>query len=241
MLALTSIICATYLWVWLIKHDASGYYSLKNMLKLLEYGVPDYWDFNRNASGTLLSILSAGLIVSFTFLVHSIRKYYKGQMVVEMRWLSILFAIFSICYGFRTIYQFLLGNFHNYVPNMYVRWQGVALLPIVFDIIPICAILIMHHMNFRNKRTESRQHPYFGNRTESEISIDNDCNLEPQEAYLEYKKNKESTLNSDIADFPPHNLMADSNEKWLTTKVSRNTNDEVTEKFDLDTSILSEI
>ena len=100
-------------------------------------------------------------------------------MVVEMRWLSILFAIFSICYGFRTIYQFLLGDFYKYIPNMIVRWHGVNLSPIVFDIIPICAILIMHHMNFKNKRSESRQHPYFGNRTESETSIEGNYNLEP--------------------------------------------------------------
>ena len=102
------------------------------------------------ASGILLSILSFGLLVSFIFLVHSIRKYYDGQMVIEMSWLSILFAIFSICYGLRTIYQFLLGEFHNLVPDMIFRWNCVNLLPIVFDIIPICAILVMHHMNFKS-------------------------------------------------------------------------------------------
>ena len=152
LFALTSIICATYLWVWLIVHDASGNYNFEDMMKLLEEGVPKYWDFNRMASGILLSILSFGLIVSFIFLVHSIRKYYDGQMEVEMRWLSILFAIFSICYGLRTVYQFLLGDFHIYVPDMIFRWHCVNLLPIVFDVIPICAILIMHHLNFRTPR-----------------------------------------------------------------------------------------
>ena len=49
------------------------------------------------------------------------------------------------------------------------------------------------------------------------------------------------TLNSDDVEIPAKNAMGDSNDKWLTTKVSRYTNDDITDKFDLDTSIISEI
>ena len=49
------------------------------------------------------------------------------------------------------------------------------------------------------------------------------------------------TLNSDDVEIPAKNVMGDSNDKWLTTKVSRYTNDDITDKFDLDTSIISEI
>ena len=49
------------------------------------------------------------------------------------------------------------------------------------------------------------------------------------------------TLNSDDIEIPAKNVMGDSNDKWLTTKVSRYTNDDITDKFDLDTSIISEI
>ena len=58
---------------------------------------------------------------------------------------------------------------------------------------------------------------------------------------LELKKSKLSTLNSDDIEIPVKNILVESNGKWLTTKVSKNTNDDITEKFDLDTSILSEI
>ena len=58
---------------------------------------------------------------------------------------------------------------------------------------------------------------------------------------LELKKSKLSTVNSDDIEIPVKNILVESNGKWLTTKVSKNTNDDITEKFDLDTSILSEI
>ena len=87
--------------------------------------------------------------MSFGVLIHNIRKYYKGTMVVEMTWLSILFGVFSICYGLRTVYQYGLGHYNTIITNMVVRWNFVNILPLLFDIFPICAILTMHHMNFR--------------------------------------------------------------------------------------------
>ena len=117
--------------------------------------------------------------------MYNIRTYYKDKMASEMRWLSILFAVFSICYGLRTGYQFGLGQFKNIIPNMVVRWHFVNLVPIIFDLFPICAILIMHHLNFRQMpRKDSSggsmtgRHPYHENEsqaleTEEEEHFDN--------------------------------------------------------------------
>ena len=121
------------------------------MVELFDGGVDEYWHFNSVSSTILLSTLAVGLLVSFTILVFNIRTYYKGKMSVEMRWLSILFAVFAVSYGLRTLYQYELGedNFRIWVPSMVTRWHFVNTLPLIFDIFSIGAILIMHHLNFR--------------------------------------------------------------------------------------------
>ena len=126
------------------------------MVELFEGGVDDYWSFNESASVWLLSILSGGLLISFCILVYNIKTYYKEKMSVEMRWLSVLFAVFCVSYGLRMAYQFELGHFKDWVPNMIVRWHFVNTLPLIFDVFSIGAILIMHHLNFRPKKNKER-------------------------------------------------------------------------------------
>ena len=58
------------------------------MLSIIHGGEQTYWSVDSKASFTLLICLSFGLVVSFSILIHNIRKYYKGKMIVEMRWLS---------------------------------------------------------------------------------------------------------------------------------------------------------
>jgi len=69
-----------------------------------------------------------------------------------MQWLSVLFAVFGISYGLRTVYQWGLGSFHDLVPNMVVRWHFVNCMPVIWDIFSIGAIVIMHHINFRPRK-----------------------------------------------------------------------------------------
>ena len=126
-------------------------------------GVDVYWNINRHSSTILLSILSVGLAIAFTILMYNIKNYYREKMHKEMMWLSILFAVFLVSYGLRTIYQYFLGSFKDIVPDMITRWHFVNTLPLIFDILSIGAILIMHHLNFRNPG-KGEGHPYYTDR-----------------------------------------------------------------------------
>ena len=151
------------------------------MLAIIHGGEQTYWSVDSKASFSLLICLSFGLVVSFSILIHNIRKYYKGKMIVEMRWLSILFGVFSICYTLRAVYQYGLGSYNKIVTNMVVRWHLVNTLPLLFDIFPICAILTMHHMNFQERKDKDSRglsidgrHPYHTNRDTITTETDGD-------------------------------------------------------------------
>ena len=105
----------------------------------------------------MLSIVSAGLIAAYAVLVYHIRKYFKGQMVLEMTRLTILFAVFCVSYGLRTVYQYYLGNWRNVVNSQLIRWHLVNTLPLVWDILSIGSILIMHHLTFNADKKVSRE------------------------------------------------------------------------------------
>ena len=156
--ALTSLVCACYLWIWVSTHDERTSYTFGEMVKLFDGGVDEYWDFNGTASVWLLSFLFGGLLISFCILMYNIRKYYKEKMSVEMRWLGVLFAVFCVSYGLRMAYQYELGNFKDWVPNMVTRWHFVNTMPIIFDIFSIGAIVIMHHLNFHPKKNKGRSY-----------------------------------------------------------------------------------
>ena len=63
-----------------------------------------YFRYESRSSAILLSFLTVGLAIAFSVLIYSIGKYFKKKMVVEMRWIKILFTVFSLCYGLRTAY-----------------------------------------------------------------------------------------------------------------------------------------
>jgi len=103
--ALTSLVCAIWLWIWTETHGERDTYTIFQMIDLFaDNGIDEYWHFNGTASTVLLSVLFGGLMIAFIVLVYNIKTYYKSKMSKEMRWLSILFAVFSISYGLRTAY-----------------------------------------------------------------------------------------------------------------------------------------
>ena len=63
-----------------------------------------FYKYDGVISSILLSIVTTGLVAAYLVLVYHIRKYFKGQMVLEMCRLTVLFAVFCICYGLRTFY-----------------------------------------------------------------------------------------------------------------------------------------
>ena len=169
-----------------------------------EDGVDVYWNMNRHSSTVLLSILSVGLAIAFTILMYNIKNYYKEKMHKEMMWLSILFAVFLVSYGARTIYQYFLGSFKDAVPDMITRWHFVNTLPLVFDILSIGAILVMHHLNFRNPNN-GEGHPYYSERNYDIIPEDVEDleyttpyseNSDDDEQILKPIRKHSSTLNS---------------------------------------------
>ena len=71
--------------------------------------------FNKDSvpSAVLISVVTIGLTGCYIVLSYNIRKYYKGKLNSEMCRLRILYAIFFLTYGLRTVYQFGLGKWRN--------------------------------------------------------------------------------------------------------------------------------
>ena len=263
--ALASAVCCIYLWVWIEDHGRAPTYDFFAMVKLFsDDGVDVYWRINKHSSTWLLSILSVGLAIAFTILVYNIKTYYREKMHREMMWLSILFAVFLVSYGARTIYQYFLGSFRDYVPDMITRWHFVNTLPLIFDILSIGAILVMHHLNFR-KPHRGEGHPYYAERS-YDIMPEDVEDLEYTTPYSEHSDDEDdlakplrrqsSTLNSSDGKVLSHkrsdqlktmNYIEQEESKLMTTRISNKKSFNHTrqscesERFDLDTNIMSEI
>ena len=102
-------------------------------------------------SSTLLLVVSIGLIVSYLVLIHTICKYFKSSLQLEMKRLTILFASFIFAYVVRFFYQLGLGrHFYSKVINhMTTRWYLANVAPVIWDIVSIVSILILHFVSFR--------------------------------------------------------------------------------------------
>ena len=174
------------------------------MVKLFDGGVDEYWDFNGTASTWLLSFLFGGLLISYCILLYNIKTYYKDKMSGEMSWLSVLFAVFCVSYGLRMAYQYELGHFRDWVPDMVTRWHFVNTLPLIFDIFSIGAIVIMHHLNFRPKKKDRNYSDEIYDILPEDVDNldylpgsdgDESDNLEQH-----WPRKNSSTLNSDVTD-----------------------------------------
>ena len=101
-----------------------------------------------------LSIVSVALIITYVILVYNIKRYFKDHMILEIKSLSILFASFMIAYALRTVYQLFLGYYKNLdaFSDPYLRWWLQNYLWIIWDIVSIVSILVLHHINFKDKK-----------------------------------------------------------------------------------------
>ena len=117
---------------------------------------PKWYNLERIMSTIELACVSLGLIISYCFLIYKIKKYFRDHMILEVKSLSILFASFMLAYTLRTFYQMWLGQYKNlaFLSNPYVRWWIMNYLWIIWDIVSIISILILHHVNFREKKYE---------------------------------------------------------------------------------------
>ena len=77
--------------------------------------VNSYWTFQAIISGILFSVLSISLIASYLFLKHMLDRYFSSRLFKEKKMVSLLFAVFCVCYILRTFYQLGLGNYHYIV------------------------------------------------------------------------------------------------------------------------------
>ena len=68
---------------WVETHGQEDSYDIFETIDLFkEQGAIGYWEFNRDSSTWLLSILSVGLLVAFSILVYNIKVYYKEKMQI---------------------------------------------------------------------------------------------------------------------------------------------------------------
>ena len=105
--SVSSMACGVYLMVVLKRYDIPKYYDIQGIEEfwLNEDPVSEqFFKQNGTLSTIVLAIVSGGLIGAYAVLVYHICKYFKGQMVLEMTRLSILFAVFCICYVLRAFY-----------------------------------------------------------------------------------------------------------------------------------------
>ena len=103
---LSSIACGAYLLYWTLtaytgytKINVETIYSV-----FLCKGFPAWFDRERIMSVTELTLVSAGLILAYSILIHNIRTYFADHMILEMRSLTALFASFMVAYCLRCIY-----------------------------------------------------------------------------------------------------------------------------------------
>lgn len=98
-----------------------------------------------------MSILTAGLVTAYTLLVYNVCKYYRQSMKTELKRLSILFAAFIISYFLRLIYvaTSVSGIYEKIVSNWYTRIVIATMMPLVWDLTSIVAILVLHFISFR--------------------------------------------------------------------------------------------
>ena len=104
--AISSLVCGVYL----IHFTATVFVKQKD-IRIIELFTevyckefPKWYDRERVLSTIELSFVSTGLIISYSFLVYNIKKYFKDHMILEVKSLSILFGSFMIAYTLRTFY-----------------------------------------------------------------------------------------------------------------------------------------
>ena len=147
---------AVYLTFVLYSFDDQSSYGIEaacNTLFCSEDSVTEFFVKDRFPSSILFSIVSFGLLVCYCFLSHNINKHYKGYLETQMCRLRFLYAIFFICYGLRTIYQYFYGSYYKMAifSSQVVRYHFLNTLPLIWDILSIVSILVMHHYTYSEK------------------------------------------------------------------------------------------
>ena len=101
---------------------------------------------------SLLAIVTLGLMISYIILLVYICKHYYASMKTETKRITLLFASFNVSYLCRLIYEFLLGKkyYTAIIQERFARRIVGALMPLIFDLTSIIAILILHFISFRN-------------------------------------------------------------------------------------------
>ena len=115
--------------------------------------------------------------------------------------LQILYAVFFLCYGLRTAYQFELGDFRNWklLQSQAVRYYWLNALPLIWDILSITSILMMHYFVFNEKCQYSEQEDQPA--TENNYENVSEVNVETSswENYS-YRKKQQNTSSIAISD-----------------------------------------
>ena len=105
--AIASMIAAVWLTILLYNYDNKDSYNFLQAIEVLycgKHAIVEFWTHDSVPSATLICIVTGGLFVCYVILTYNIRNYYKDRMNVELCRLQVLYAVFFICYGLRTIY-----------------------------------------------------------------------------------------------------------------------------------------
>lgn len=101
--------------------------------------------------------LAAILLASLVYLIVQIRITVGDELLKsEERTVIVLASIFSGVYILRAVYNIWYGRYYEIVCSRYIRFIITDTLPVLWDLPPICSILVLHHMNFKTNRKPPR-------------------------------------------------------------------------------------
>ncbi len=98
----------------------------------------------------VFTILVVFLLVALISFVVLQRRSFRKVLEKEAKMFNWFFFIFFMCYFLRTVYLWLLGKWRytRAFNTVFSRYLMIDILPMIWDIVPICAILIIHVREF---------------------------------------------------------------------------------------------
>jgi len=111
---------------------------------------PEFEHYYGRTTCYVFTILVVFLLVALISFVVLQRRSFSKVLEKEAKMFNWFFIIFFLCYFLRTAYLWLLGKWRytRAFNTIFSRYLMIDILPMIWDIVPISAILIIHVREF---------------------------------------------------------------------------------------------
>ena len=111
---------------------------------------PEFEHYYGRVTCYVFTILCIFLLIALISFVVLQRRSFSKVLENEAKMLNWFFFIFFMCYFMRTVYLWLLGKWRytHAFNTIFSRYLMIDILPMVWDIVPIGAILVIHVREF---------------------------------------------------------------------------------------------